>query len=35
MTLHFENVDALSAIVRVGSDLYVLSLSGTLWKLDG
>ena len=35
MTLHFENVDALSAIVRVGSDLYVLSLSGTIWKLEG
>jgi hypothetical protein len=35
MTLHFENVDAMSAIVRVGSDLYVLSLSGTIWKFNG
>lgn len=35
MTLHFENIDALSAVVRVGADVYVLSLSGTIWKLDG
>lgn len=35
MLLHFENIDALSAIVRAHSDIYVLSLSGTVWRLDG
>lgn len=35
MLLHFENIDALTAIVRAHSEIYVLSLGGTVWRLDG
>lgn len=34
-TLHFEAVDSPVAIVRAGEQLFVLSLSGTIWRLNG
>ena len=34
-TLHFDAVDSPSAIVRAHNDLYVLSLSGTIWRING
>ncbi|MGA1503615.1 MAG: PQQ-dependent sugar dehydrogenase [Ilumatobacteraceae bacterium] len=34
MTLHFDGLDSPSAVVRANDDLFVLSLSGTIWKLD-
>jgi hypothetical protein len=35
MTLHFDAVDSPAAIVRAHNDLYVLSLSGTIWRING
>jgi hypothetical protein len=35
MVLHFDNVDSPAAVVRSGDAVFVLSLSGTIWKLDG
>jgi len=35
MLLHFEGLDAPTAVVRAHSAIYVLSLSGTIWRLDG
>lgn len=35
MTLHFEGLDAPSAVVRANSQVYVLSLGGTIWRVDG
>jgi hypothetical protein len=35
MTLHFDAVDSPTAIVRAHNDLYVLSLSGTIWRING
>lgn len=35
MVLHFDNVDSPAAIVRAGEIVFVLSLSGTIWRLDG
>jgi hypothetical protein len=34
MTLHFDGLDAPSAVVRANNDLFILSLSGTIWKLN-
>ena len=34
-TLHFDAVDSPVAIVRAHNDLYVLSLSGTIWRING
>jgi glucose/arabinose dehydrogenase len=34
-TLHFDAVDSPAAIVRAQNDLYVLSLSGTIWRING
>ena len=34
MTLHFDGLDAPSAVVRANYDLFILSLSGTIWKLN-
>ena len=35
MTLHFDAVDSPAAVVRAQNDLYVLSLSGTIWRING
>jgi hypothetical protein len=35
MVLHFENLDTPSAVVRANDEVFILSLSGTIWKLDG
>jgi glucose/arabinose dehydrogenase len=35
MVLHFDNVDSPAAVVRAGDAVFVLSLSGTIWRLDG
>jgi len=35
MQLHFENLDAPAAVVRANDDIFVLSLSGTIWRLNG
>lgn len=35
MQLHFADVDSPSAVVRANDTIYVLSLSGTVWRLDG
>ena len=35
MVLHFDNVDSPAAVVRAGETVFVLSLSGTIWRLDG
>jgi hypothetical protein len=34
MTLHFDGLDAPSAVVRTNNDLFILSLAGTIWKLN-
>lgn len=34
MTLHFDGLDAPSVVVRANNDLFILSLSGTIWKLN-
>jgi len=33
--LHFDSLDAPTAVVRADDDIYVLSLSGTVWRLRG
>jgi len=33
--LHFDALDAPSAVVRAADDIFVLSLSGTIWRLSG
>ena len=33
MTLHFDGLDSPSAVVRANENIYVLSLSGTIWQL--
>jgi hypothetical protein len=33
MTLHFDDLDSPSAVVRANENLYVLSLSGAIWQL--
>jgi glucose/arabinose dehydrogenase len=33
--LHFDSLDAPTAVVRAADDIYVLSLSGTIWRLRG
>ena len=33
MTLHFDDLDSPSAVVRANENLYVLSLGGTIWQL--
>jgi hypothetical protein len=35
MVLHFDSVDSPAAVVRAGDAVFVLSLSGTIWRLDG
>ena len=35
MVLHFDNIDSPAAVVRAGETIFVLSLSGTIWRLDG
>ena len=35
MQLHFENLDEPAAVVRANDDIFVLSLSGTIWRLNG
>ncbi|MFM7391859.1 MAG: hypothetical protein ACKO2R_05340, partial [Actinomycetota bacterium] len=35
MQLHFECLDAPTAVVRTNDDIFVLSLSGTIWRLNG
>jgi hypothetical protein len=35
MQLHFADVDSPSAVVRANDAIFVLSLSGTIWRLDG
>jgi hypothetical protein len=35
MVLHFDNIDSPAAVVRAGETVFVLSLSGTIWRLDG
>jgi hypothetical protein len=34
-SLHFDALDAPTAVVRAADDIYVLSLSGTVWRLRG
>ena len=33
MILHFDDLDSPSAVVRANENLYVLSLSGTIWQI--
>ena len=33
MTLHFDDLDSPSAVVRANETLFVLSLSGTIWQI--
>ena len=33
--LHFDSLDAPTAVVRAADDIYVLSMSGTVWRLRG
>jgi glucose/arabinose dehydrogenase len=33
MTLHFDDLDSPSAVVRANENLYVLSLNGTIWQI--
>ncbi|MFM8955877.1 MAG: PQQ-dependent sugar dehydrogenase [Actinomycetota bacterium] len=35
MQLHFVDLDAPAAVVRANGDVFVLSLSGTIWRLNG
>jgi sugar lactone lactonase YvrE len=35
MQLHFVDLDAPVAVVRANGDVFVLSLSGTIWRLNG
>ncbi|MFM8908669.1 MAG: PQQ-dependent sugar dehydrogenase, partial [Actinomycetota bacterium] len=35
MQLHFVDLDAPVAVVRANGDIFVLSLSGTIWRLNG
>jgi sugar lactone lactonase YvrE len=35
MQLHFVDLDAPAAVVRANDDVFVLSLSGTIWRLNG
>jgi len=35
MQLHFVDLDAPAAVVRANNDIFVLSLSGTIWRLNG
>jgi hypothetical protein len=35
MTLHFDAVDSPAAVVRARGELFVLSLSGTVWRING
>ena len=34
-TLHFDAIDSPAAVVRAHNDLYVLSLSGNIWRING
>ena len=34
MMLHFDAVDSPAAVVRAGGELFVLSLSGTIWRIS-
>ncbi|MFM8508241.1 MAG: PQQ-dependent sugar dehydrogenase, partial [Actinomycetota bacterium] len=35
MQLHFVDLDAPTAVVRANGDIFVLLLSGTIWRLNG
>ncbi|MFM8969627.1 MAG: PQQ-dependent sugar dehydrogenase [Actinomycetota bacterium] len=35
MQLHFVDLDAPAAVVRANGDVFVLSLGGTIWRLNG
>lgn len=35
MQLHFSGLDSPSAVVRANDEIYVLSLGGNIWRLDG
>jgi len=35
MQLHFADIDSPAAVVRANDDIYVLSLSGTIWRING
>ena len=35
MVLHFKSIDTPAAVVRAGEAVFVLSINGTVWKLDG
>ena len=35
MQLHFNGLDSPSAVVRANDEIYVLSLGGNIWRLDG
>jgi glucose/arabinose dehydrogenase len=34
-TLHFDAIDSPAAVVRAHNDVYVLSLSGNIWRING
>jgi hypothetical protein len=35
MQLHFDGLDTPAAVVRAGEELFVLSLGGTIWRING
>jgi hypothetical protein len=35
MQLHFVDLDAPVAVVGANGDVFVLSLGGTIWRLNG
>jgi hypothetical protein len=35
MLLHFDSLDAPAAVVRAADEIFVLSLGGTVWRLNG
>jgi len=35
MQLHFVDLDAPAAVVRANGDVFVLSIGGTIWRLNG
>jgi hypothetical protein len=35
MQLHFDGLDTPAAVVRAGDELFVLSLGGTIWRING
>jgi hypothetical protein len=35
MQLHFADIDTPAAVVRANDEIYVLALSGTIWRING